>query len=945
MVISEIRVLPGIDGEDSWPFVELCNVGDAAADLGEYRLDVSEAQCERFTSMQVPAETCVTASFAEETPADVSLDDPACTWAAEQGSVGLYRDGEAAEIIDYVAWSGPDLEYPGGDTHDDAVAAGIWPTGAVFETTRTDEGTRGQTLRHGGSIGRDAQSADTDSPDDWDFSGGVDAVYASPGAFNANGFKIEVDDPADPLPDDPSWVVMVYANADNEVLEDDIYRDLNDLERGLEGDGVQVVVFLDGHTRIVQIDPETGADLPDTRGGTWRAELRHDEDDVLRFHAPPGESVDDVFLGEEQMGDGNTLRGFVQWAMATYPAENHALFASGHGSGWKQFLPDSSVGRATPVQYADRDAIQIGELGDALQDLDLDLLVFDSCHMAMIEVAYEVYEDADVLVASEARVPTDGFPYEAIFAALSAAPTTGDEGFAALIVEQYAAYYESSIYTDWTLSTIVLDLPMRTLSSLVSDMAGALAAVGSQTREPDEVGGLDDHGDAYCVEEDPTDNVQTAVGDALVRSEHFGKEHGDANYTDLADFAGWIACDGQIPATIRELAQEVKREVSFSIVMAEEHGSLYEDATGLSIYFPSAQTAGQPLVPKTDAAEEEPYDEPDMPFVLQAGDDLVKYGPDMDPLSCYQEDPLFPRINAPGFDFVENTSWDAFLLRFYEPVADAACYPHLLFAGGVVECNGSGSSDWDGTITGWSWDLDPDDDTDDMDMDVDCRDESDDDWDEDGEFIGPFILLDPGTYEYTLTVQDDQFLQPGHDQHMETDQDETSVSVYPFYSYLVPTPPYIDLGDPTEPGSTVAVVVEVTNTSDQWLTELQIAATAVDQEVEFVCLPTMGIHAEEEVPPSPLFDLDEELCEPYSWLYCECPMVGDPGDVYALDAVEVVDVGLSITVILWELGPGETFQLYGTGISQGDGNGDEAIELEIRARADGVGEGRADLIE
>jgi hypothetical protein len=81
-------------------------------------------------------------------------------------------------VIDYVAW-GADA----GADDDDAVSAGHWPDAAFIDTTPLSEG---QTL------GRDKNSADTDTPDDWEnaTSGqadpfGVNSTGATSGARNA----------------------------------------------------------------------------------------------------------------------------------------------------------------------------------------------------------------------------------------------------------------------------------------------------------------------------------------------------------------------------------------------------------------------------------------------------------------------------------------------------------------------------------------------------------------------------------------------------------------------------------------------------------------------------------------------------------------------------------------------------------------------------------------
>ena len=83
----------------------------------------------------------------------------------------------------------------------------------------------------------------------------------------------------------------------------------------------------------------------------------------------------------------------------------------------------------------------------------LDILGFDACLMAMIEVAYQSHDVANILVASERTEPSDGWWYTRAFRSLPAHPATTPHKLARDIVGAYRDAYRD----DMTLSAIDLE--------------------------------------------------------------------------------------------------------------------------------------------------------------------------------------------------------------------------------------------------------------------------------------------------------------------------------------------------------------------------------------------------------------------------------------------------------------------------------------------------------
>lgn len=218
---------------------------------------------------------------------------------------------------------------------------------------------------------------------------------------------------------------MVYANADCS-LEKYIVKNVADM--AVETD-MNVVVQLD---RVSNPDKTYSRWTDDESYGNWT--------DCRRFFMENGIDNEIMNLDEVNMGDSKTLRDFVEWSIENYPADNYALVISGHGKGWEGTSYDLTSGN---------DNLNLSELKEALTGFDLDLIGFDSCQMGTIEVAYELKDIADVMVASENAVISDGWPYGKILESFNSGNAIE---LGKLIVDKY---YESNRYG---LTMSVIDL-------------------------------------------------------------------------------------------------------------------------------------------------------------------------------------------------------------------------------------------------------------------------------------------------------------------------------------------------------------------------------------------------------------------------------------------------------------------------------------------------------
>jgi hypothetical protein len=865
--LNEVMPMPGGVGDAgaraAW--FEIINVGGAAQDLSGWWVRSSEGLTIALPAMTLTTD-CYLAIVMEAGPDDLDCEEGSATFHAGPvgvgidpvaGDLGLFSGGA---VVDYLAWAErPDL-FQAGAIHEAALAAGLWSQDALFDTEAAGEHGFLFLLGPGESMGRDRWSTDQDAPEDWFFHGGVDALRASPGARNLHVPMVALVDPGEGLagggdPGAPEgdvssepteWTLMFYVNGDNN-LERKFFEKLNYVENGLkhvETDRVKATVLFDGRTDVIEVSETDLMPLGGGQtGGSWRGELRADyHDQLVRLHRPASMGLGQVRLGEQDLGSPDPLRSFIQWSQTNFPARHYGLVVVNHGAGWKGLGPDEHPSAAV----ASDEYLFIGELDSALEGLNADFIAFDACLMAMVEVAWELRDFADLMLAAESVVWTDGFPFSSLIYRLGTTDYTSVRDIGRDLVtdfETLAAFSPSRL----TMSAVDLGYPLwglvETIQDAVSEMRGTV-----HERTPDQAGGLDDHGWGYQKIGAVSDNIQTRVGVRMQEAQNFFFDDGaatpnplGADYVDLGDLAFRISLDQEIPEDNKASFRAIP-DILDAVVVKSARTDVLPGAHGLSIYFPSSQTRNPPSNPKANTPAENAYNTPRPSRISDSASSFAKYGGDGTP-SCQGDELDTPLPNAPGFDFPASTGWDKFLLRFYEPVADAHCSPRRVFQGGSVTCDWSGSSDFDGQIRGYAWDYYPSINSDNRDTDRDGKDEANDDFDAGEHVLGSYSILVKrvppstsvaGDWEVVLTVVDDEFEQRSG---YELDQDEAIYTVVGATAGIL-----VPHGVPLVPGASIPIVVDIPNVTDEAIVDLRLEIAWDHGEASFTGVTTFTLN-------------------------------------------------------------------------------------------------------
>lgn len=114
------------------------------------------------------------------------------------------------------------------------------------------------------------------------------------------------------------------------------------------------------------------------------------------------------------------MRSVMETIARTFPSRHYGLVLSSHGNGWipsdysgenlDMSIAPSWIGAQYDGSYRNRKSLDISQLRDAIP-FRLDYIAFDACLMGGVEVAYELKDLCDYIVASPTEVISDGFNY------------------------------------------------------------------------------------------------------------------------------------------------------------------------------------------------------------------------------------------------------------------------------------------------------------------------------------------------------------------------------------------------------------------------------------------------------------------------------------------------------------------------------------------------------
>jgi hypothetical protein len=337
------------------------------------------------------------------------------------------------------------------------------------------------------------------------------------------------------------WTFMVYMDADNN-LDDWAYHNLDLMDNVGSTDDVNVVVLWDGYFRpaglykviLDGIEPVSGFSLNGT---------------------------------EVNMGDPETLEAFVDFVTKKFRADHYFLVLWDHGNA----LTGGCVDEHTGVPGLPTDRLRQYEVAEALDDYHIDIIAWDACLQAMMEVAYEYVMlgvDSDYLVASEEYIALYGYPYDAILQALVDNPEISERDFAVTVAIEYAEYYRPRAHFNGGVMATLSVIDLSTIEEAEGDLSELTALLKTK---------LEDNFDTY------RDLISEARGGGSLP---WGEAWG--SWIDLPTFTLGLYELASEDEDIRALAGDVSDTLINETIVYVGNTEAMESvsALGMAIWFP-----------------------------------------------------------------------------------------------------------------------------------------------------------------------------------------------------------------------------------------------------------------------------------------------------------------------------------------------------------------------
>jgi hypothetical protein len=294
----------------------------------------------------------------------------------------------------------------------------------------------------------------------------------------------------------------------------------------------------------------------------------------LGVHYRPKKPSDCKKQGKSRDGDGEpspqvSLTKFIEFCRENYPARHYMLFLLGHGLivGNDMFLFD---------EHAQQHSLSLSNLGALLcdfkeklpDDQHFEVLSFHSCSMSALEVAYELKDSANYMLASQGPAFVGSWPYRQILMRIFFDLANEEKDLETTLKSIFRECLDNS--RDFQLAGYSFDLCLCDLRK-VKEIRASLAQLASAL----------------------SDGVKDPATQRRILLAHWdAQSYWQESYTDLGDLCFRLTerCkdlpdEGGVKA-IRAACASVTQDLNRAVIKSEFAGPAYQYSHGLSVFYP-----------------------------------------------------------------------------------------------------------------------------------------------------------------------------------------------------------------------------------------------------------------------------------------------------------------------------------------------------------------------
>lgn len=357
----------------------------------------------------------------------------------------------------------------------------------------------------------------------------------------------------------PRWTALVHVAVDNNIdfqfepnlgVVSDYLATLESAEAADTFDVMDIFVLLDGY------------DTSDPRGNSYATPFTDGY-----YQLTGGAIADDLVkaTGEINSGSVAVTKAFMDYAMARSESVRTFYSVFNHGGGFD----DANVTATYGIGFDDSnngDALSHNELAQAtaylktLTGRNIDVFFPYACLMGGVELAWEVRNSVDVMVASEEVFPAEQWSWEALAEAV-ANPSIASLALGEAFCDSALGFFTAEAPRTFTLATVDLSKIAPLYDALDAFADAAVAWIGS-------------------------DSSRAARFDAAASTALFMYT---PYYTDLGEYMDRLNADADMGASVKAAIPAVKSALaaavtSFATADAADGMTPHGEAEGLSIF-------------------------------------------------------------------------------------------------------------------------------------------------------------------------------------------------------------------------------------------------------------------------------------------------------------------------------------------------------------------------